>query len=388
MKRSIKLILGLVLVFAFTSALPAMGQVPACGMSGTQSSGAEFCIEMPPEGTWNGALVIFAHGYVSAAEPIGIPWNQLYLPDGAGGTVYMPDLVNGLGFAFATTSYSVNGLAVKEGVADIVDLASIFQSNISSPSPIPVFLVGASEGSLITTLAIENHPQVFTGGLAMCGPIGSFTGQINYWGDFRVVFDYFMDTPDFDILPGNADSIPAVLMNKWDTKFVPLILNTLAANPFKTQQLMNVTGAPFDPSFLDLTIGLSTEGILWYNVFATEDAIGKLGGRPFENFNTVYAGSFDDDALNAGVKRFKAQAAALEEIANYYETSGVLLRPLVTMHTTGDPIVPYWHQQQYWDKVLAQNPFYPVKSFTIDRYGHCSFTAGEVLSAFSALVTP
>ena len=380
MKRSIKLILGLVLVFAFTFAIPAMGQAQDCDILGMQSSGAEFCIEMPPEGNWNGALVIFAHGYVSAEEPIGIPWSQLYL-----GSDYMPDLVNQLGFAFATTSYSVNGLAVKEGIADVVDLVSIFKSLVPTPFSVPVFLVGASEGGLITTLAIENHPDVFTGGLAMCGPIGSFTGQVNYWGDFRVVFDYFMDTPDFDILPGNADSIPAVLMNKWDTKFVPLIYETLAVNPLNTQQLMNVTGAPFDLVFPNPTIGLSTEGILWYNVFATEDAIAKLGGRPFDNFDTVYAGSFDDGALNEGVKRFKAQPAALEEIANYYETSGVLQRRLVTMHTTDDPIVPYFHQELYEDKVSGNQLFSPIM---ITRYGHCNFTAAEVLNAFSVLVSP
>ncbi|MEJ2757652.1 MAG: hypothetical protein P8046_04130, partial [Anaerolineales bacterium] len=183
-------------------------------------------------------------------------------------------------------------------------------------------------------------------------------------------------------------SIPAVLMNKWDTKFVPLIYDTLTANPFNTQQLFSVTGTPSDPSFLNLTIGLSTEGILWYNVFATEDAIDKLGGRPFENFDKVYEGSYDDDALNAGVKRFKAQPAALEEIAANYETSGILQRPLVTMHTTGDPIVPYWHQQLYWNKVLDVYPLYPVQSITIEKYGHCSFTAEEVLGAFTLLVTP
>jgi pimeloyl-ACP methyl ester carboxylesterase len=384
MKRSVKLFLGLLLVFTFTSAITVMGQAPACDYYGTQTSGAEYCIDVPPD--WNGVLVIFAHGYVAASEPVGIPWDQLFLkltPDGEE-TVYMPDLITQQGFAFATTSYSVNGLAVKEGVADVVDLVNVFSLKVGPPAA--VFLVGASEGGLVTTLAIEQHPEFFTGGLAMCGPIGSFTGQINYWGDFRVVFDYFMDAPDFDVLPGNAVHIPAVLMNKWDQKFVPRIGDVLAANPVNTPQLMNVTQAPFDPLY-PTTIGESALSILWYNVFATEDAIDKLGGRPFDNFERVYTGSFDDEALNAGVKRFKAQPAALEEIASNYETSGVLLRPLVTMHTTGDPVVPYWHQEIYWDKVANKNPYYPDLSIMINRYGHCSFTADEVLGAFFFLTS-
>jgi hypothetical protein len=49
-------------------------------------------------------------------------------------------------------------------------------------------------------------------------------------------------------------------------------------------------------------------------------------------------------ALNGprGVQRFDADPAALLEIGRYYETSGELKVPLVTLHTSGDPIVPYW----------------------------------------------
>ena len=52
------------------------------------------------------------------------PEDQLYLPDGT----YIPDAANLLGYAFATTSYSVNGLAIKQGLADLADLVSIFRA--------------------------------------------------------------------------------------------------------------------------------------------------------------------------------------------------------------------------------------------------------------------
>jgi len=80
----------------------------------------------------------------------------------------------------------VNGLAVRQGLADVVDLVNIFNA-IKGPVQ-KVYLVGASEGGLITTLGVERHPDVFSGGLAVCGPIGSFPLQVNYIGDFRVVF--------------------------------------------------------------------------------------------------------------------------------------------------------------------------------------------------------
>jgi pimeloyl-ACP methyl ester carboxylesterase len=357
-----------------------------CPIYGVQASGAKYCISVPPDGFWNGDLVIFAHGYVSVKDPLDIPWSQMTFSDGMGGVITMPTVVNGMGYAFATTSYSVNGLAVKEGIADILDLVDVFRAKAAAPNQI--YLIGASEGGLVTTLGIEQHPEAFTGGLALCGPIGSFRKQVNYWGDFRVVFDYFMDTPTFDVLPGTAVNIPQALMAKWDPFYSGRVANVLAAKPLKTQQLLSVTQAAFDP-MKPTTIGETTLGILWYNVFATNDAIAKLGGQPYDNRNRVYTGSFNDALLNARVKRFTAKPAALAEIAANYETAGILLKPLVTMHTTGDPIVPAWHQTLYTNKVLSKNPlalntlYLPM---TIPAYGHCTFTLDQMETGFGALV--
>ena len=386
MSRWIKLSLAILLVIAVLPVGSVLAQTNNdCLFYGDHSNGAKYCITMPPPppyGEWNGDLVIFAHGYVSVDEPVDIPWSQMTFSDGNGGVITLPFLVNSMGYAFATTSYSVNGLAVQEGIADVLDLINVFETLVGTPTHI--YLVGASEGGLVTTLAIERHPEAFTGGLATCGPIGSFRGQVDYWGDFRVVFDYFMDRHSLNVLPGNAMSIPASLMNKWDSVYVPRIGNVLAVDPSNTQQLLSVTKAPVtaDP----LTIGETTLGILWYNVFATDDAIKKLGGKPYDNRDREYTGSLDDSLLNAGVKRYKAQQSALDEIAANYETSGFLKKPLVTMHTTGDPIVPYWHQTLYAAKVLANNPGSPYLAIEINRYGHCNFTLPEIVNGFGSLV--
>ena len=66
-------------------------------------------------------------------------------------------------------------------------------------------MTGVSEGGLITALAIEQRPDVFDGGLSTCGPIGDFSQQINYFGDFRVLFDYFFP----GVMPGSPISIPS-----------------------------------------------------------------------------------------------------------------------------------------------------------------------------------
>lgn len=388
MSRWIKVSLAMLIILAITPVIPALAQTnDDCLLYGEHSNGAKYCITMPPPppyGLWNGDLVIFAHGYVAVGEPIDIPWSQMTFSDGNGGVITLPFLVNSMGFAFATTSYSENGLAVQQGISDVLDLIDVFEAQVGTPNHI--YLVGASEGGLVTTLAIERYPEAFTGGLATCGPIGNFRRQVNYWGDFRVVFDYLMDTPDLNVLPGNAMSIPSSLMNKWDTVYVPRVAEVLTGNPLNTQQLLSVTGAPIDP-FTPDTIGETTLGILWYNVFATDDAIKKLGGKPYDNRDRVYTGSLDDVELNAEVKRYKAQKSALNEIANNYETSGVLVSPLVTMHTTGDPIVPYWHQTLYANKVIASSSFPPpFVTIEVQRYGHCAFTLPEIVNGFGSLV--
>jgi pimeloyl-ACP methyl ester carboxylesterase len=98
-------------------------------------------------------------------EPIGIPEDQLSLPGGSS----IPQIANDLGFAFATTSYRVNGLAVRQGLDDVVDLVEVFSVTHGQPSH--VYLVGASAGGIITALAMERHADVLGSGLAACGPL-------------------------------------------------------------------------------------------------------------------------------------------------------------------------------------------------------------------------
>jgi pimeloyl-ACP methyl ester carboxylesterase len=155
---------------------------------------------------WNGDLIVFAHGYVDPRRPVDIPYSELLLSDGT----TIPALVNNLNFAFATTSYRKNGLSVLEGVQDILGLIQYFKSLYPTNK---VFVVGASEGGLVTTLLTEQYPTKINGGLSLCGPVGDFVKQVNYWDDFRVVFDYFFP----GLLAPTAINIPAALPGQWST---------------------------------------------------------------------------------------------------------------------------------------------------------------------------
>ncbi len=354
---------------------------PAGCSGGTQASGALYQICMPPGFiTWNQDLLIFAHGYMAPTSTLRIPEEQLKLADGTS----IPDVVNLLGYAFATTSYSTNGLAVPEGIADVTDLVTIFRQ--AHPTLRNVYLVGASEGGLITALAIEQRPDVFDGGLATCGPIGDFARHVNYLGDFRVVFDYYFP----GLIPGSAITIPQSLIDTWDSSYystavLPVLMDSASA--LSLTQLLSVTMP--DAGLIDSATAITTvKGVLDYNIFATNDATLKLGGQPFDNLTRVYSGSLDDTALNAGVARYSINPIALHSIQTRYQTSGQLRAPLVTLHTTLDPIVPYWHEPLYRDRVVARGrlPRYD-ESPPGARYGHCNFTLTELQSALTLLVS-
>jgi hypothetical protein len=177
-------------------------------------------------------------------------------------------------------------------------------------------------------------------------------------------------------------------MANWKGTYVPRIKQALAANPSVTAQLMNTfilsSGAPMDLSD-PARWESATVNLLRYNVFATNDARQKLGGNPFDNTNRVYSGSANDSMLNENIARFRAKSIALDNLVPY-ETSGQLKRPLVTIHTTGDEVVPYWQELRYLNKVETSKKG-QVTPIRIVRYGHCAFSSQEVLGAFNLLVS-
>jgi pimeloyl-ACP methyl ester carboxylesterase len=364
MKRSIYgIVIGLALLLPAQAR--AQGGIPQPCVDGTLRGGAlsRLCV---PIG-WNGQLVVFAHGYVASGLPLG--FYHLTLADGTS----VSDLLQSLGFAFATTSYRKNGLAILEGVEDMKLLVAKFAATYSTP--LRTYVAGISEGGLVTALLAERSPELFSSALAACGPVGSFRAQIGYFGDFRVLFDYFFP----GMLPGSAIDIPPVLMANWYTAYVPAVTVALASNPARALELMRTANAPFDPANPATVVNTALD-LLWYNVFATNDAVAVLGGNPFDNRLRWYFGSSNDLRLNLRVARFAASPVALKALRPY-RTSGNLSIPLVTLHTTADDVIPIWQELVYLLKFdpSARGRFIPLP---VNRYGHCNFTTTELVGAF------
>ncbi len=365
--------------------LPAAAQSTAfqnCDPVGTQPSGAEYITCVPS--SWNGDLVVVAGPYVAPTQPVGFPDEGDELVEQIEGALGL------LGYAVAITSFRDTGLVVQDGVADVVELVGLFEERYAAPGK--TFLVGISEGGLIATLGVERQPEVFDAGLAACGPYGNFQRQTHYFGDFRVLFDYYFP----GLLPAGPINIPAALIDEaaWDEKFTSDIRPALAApaNADALDHLLAASDAPFEPGDdLGLSSQISvTERLLWYNVFATNDARAKFGGQPFDNADRIYSGAGDaasDTTLNEEVARFTAEISATQTISALYETSGNLAVPLVTLHTTRDPIVPNFHAAAYTAKVEAKGRGDYHEPISVDAFGHCNFATTDLFNAFNRMVT-
>jgi len=346
------------------------------------SSGALFRVCVDPE-KWNGDLVIFIPGY---HDPASAP----RLPDDFSETP-VSVLFSELGYGFATTSFRATGLIEPDAwiggdLLELVATAKTLLSNTTGRATRYVYQTGGSQGGLGTVQAVEQYPNTFSGGLAGCGPIGDYRKQIAYVADFRAVFDHFYADviPQWPVWRQGLPADPGYIdPNTWGTaeQNSGRALDD-PSNADRIRQVLAVTHAPIDPGDPASTKA-TTLGILWYSFRGTNDVVAKSGGMPYSNQGRTYSGSLDDAALNREVQRFQftSDAARLAKV----QTSARLRRPLVTMHTTGDPIVPVWHQSLYRSRLslLGRLLHTPI---TVNRYGHCNFTDAELLAGFAVLV--
>jgi pimeloyl-ACP methyl ester carboxylesterase len=334
------------------------------------------CVPSP----WNGRLVVYAHGYVdpSPSQSLSLPAElNLYLPNGLPNQESLPAVLLSQGFAVATTSYSKNGYAVEQGGQDIDALVSYAKQSVLPATVSRVYLIGASEGALISTMLLERNPKTYNGGaLSLCGAVGGWAYETQYAGDFANVFNYFF--------PGVA----AALATTTDTNAQAAIIGAaFQANPPAAAQLFSVTGAAVDPSDPSSAVTTALSVLFYSSPYVQSDLLTTAGGNPYSNLHTRYRGSLDDKALNAGIARVAAARPAQRYVSRFYTPSGEIKRPIVSLHNALDPVVPFRVEQLFAQRVQEESRASLLTSIPAQRaYGHCNFDPAEILTAFTVLV--
>ena len=325
---------------------------------------------------FNGTLIIYAHGYVKPQEPLALP-EEL----GEADVRELIEQLLNLGFGVATSSYHKNGYAIEQAEADLNDLVAHVES--IEPDVDAVFVIGGSEGALITTMLVERYPETYAGGLALCGPLAGTSYQVAHLADVRVLFDSFYP----EVFPFGALDVPDDAAAQWDGPdgYKDKIAAAIEADPDAIAQVFNVAGVACDTADHQEAANCA-QNMLAYSVFGTNDLLDTAGGWPVSNVAVAYSGSADDVALNAGIERFDADAAASAHADLHYRPSGLLQRPLVTLHTTGDPGVPFRHELIYFNRAALLGTDDKLTVLPVERAGLCAFKAQEVVGGLAALL--
>lgn len=342
--------------------LPSGSQV----VEGVTGPGALYALFRPP--VWNGELVLYAHGYRDPALPPA-------LPDVNG----LPDLLLGMGFGLAYSSFAETGFAVKDGAIRTHQLPGIYAAHFGPPRR--TYVAGHSLGGMISLYLTEKFPGTYAGALPLCTFVGGSTRQIEYVSDVRAVFDVHFP----GVIRGNVLEVPRGL--DFVTAVQPPVLAALSANPGAAASVAHVDqirmqyGTPAE-------LATAILRPLFYQVAGTNDLLERTHGHtPVDNTGTVYTGSFDDALLNARIQRYVSAPDAERYLENYYEPSGKLKIPVLTMHTTADPDLPFFHEALFAARVAAAGSSDNLVQRSVDRFGHCNFTLAEHLAAFSDLLT-
>jgi pimeloyl-ACP methyl ester carboxylesterase len=374
---------------------------------GTVGPGADFLLYAPKDYDWRD-LVVYAHGYVSTHSEVGFFGDD---PDTdlldeiellrSGIICPIPEFKKA--YAAAFSSYSENGFAVKRGAQQTHQVTKLFTKRFGKPRH--TFLAGASLGGGITTYLAERFPSQYDGALALCGFVSGSVNQLTYLADTRNVFDYFYP----GVLPEDALNVPEGLrFDDVAPSIIAAITAEALAEPGLTVQKalalasieqiqlpLRGTNLPV-PNEIFASMTQSLLSALFYNIDGTNAFLEDTHGRsPYDNSDTDYRYSnpllsfplIDLEDLNEKVARFESTPDARNYLEHYFTPTGKLKIPMVTMHTTGDPAVPFFHEAAYAEIVAQAGATPMLQQIPIERYGHCQFELPEVIGAFAGLAT-
>jgi pimeloyl-ACP methyl ester carboxylesterase len=340
-------------------------------IEGALRNGALYAIQVPED--WNGSLVLYAHGFIDAALPIALPV--------ADGWEAFRDRLVADGYAVAYSSFSSNGFALEEGTRETALLDPIVRLR-TGLHPRRTFVIGHSLGGLIALRLAEQLPWAYAGALPMCGLVGGSQAAVDYVANVRVLFDFFYP----GVLPGTIADIPPGV--DLPTQVIGPVVQAVTVNPTGAGAIAQVSQAPL-PYASGPQLVESLVRAIGFGYRGVEDLLGRTDGAfPFDNRTVMYTGALPASvlgAINGVVQRYDADPAGVSYLKQYYEPTGRLRVPVVTLHNALDPVAPMFHEQRLLAAATARGTTGLLRQRTVNAYGHCIFTTEEMAGAFGEL---
>lgn len=370
-------------------------------ITGTLSDGATYVIDVPA--SWNGTLLLYSHGYVAPGDSnpaldVGDPLTGAYLL--------------AAGYAMAGSSYATTGWAVQSAIPDQISTLGVFESKVGTPKSTIAW--GHSLGGMVTAALVQEYPSDFKAALPMCGVVGGGVGTWNMGLDTEFAFNTLLAGGSLQVVnitdpTQNAEDAAAVLIAAQATPQGQARI-ALSAALGDTPGWYNPTSP--EPSPTDYTDReenqyewlLNVDGIFLFDFRADLEA--KAGGNPSFNNGINYETQLKKSVDYAEVQalysaagldlatdletlkttaRITADQAALTYLSNNIIYNGQIPIPVLTMHTTGDGLVPVQEEAAYAAVVSEAKDKANLEQIFVHRAGHCEFTPAETITAFQSL---
>ncbi|MFL5618115.1 MAG: hypothetical protein ACJ79A_06955 [Gemmatimonadaceae bacterium] len=383
---------------------PLAGRTPvevtgpwARAVEGRTGPGSLYAIYVPQN--WNGDVVYFMHGILPPFAPVALPegtdWDSFVL---------VRDQLGALGFAVAYSTYSENGLALKDAAQRTHQLRGLVASVLNA-QPTRSFIVAFSLGTASALQLIEKFPGQYDGALLACGMVGGTPRELQFVGDVRALFDFYYP----GVLPGDAVNVPDGYTPTVE-QVGALVLPAVTANPLGLFAIASTAQTPLAYVPGNVTVAGASQSTLvqslivalWYQLIGTPDATDRTHGHsPYDNSGITYTlGTPVVPALtpvltnliaaaNAGVERYSSPPDAQNFLARYYVPTGDLEIPVITVHNLWDYLVPYFHETAFQQIVASAGASDMLLQRAVPDYGHCSNPAlrTAVVQSFLDLVT-
>ncbi len=395
-QRTILPVLVLILVAAFCGSAIAQSH-----LTGTLPDGATYVIDVPAN--WNGTLLLYSHGYV----PPGSPNPAQDVGDSLTGNFMLA-----AGYALAGSSYATTGWAVHEAIPDQIAVLDTFQTRVGTPTKTIAW--GHSLGGLITAGLVQQFPSRFSAALPMCGVVAGGVGLWNEALDGAFAFNTLVANGALKVVHitnptqnySNAEGILSAAQSTPQGKARIALVAALGDLPGWFDPA-SPEPAPTDYATQEANQFLWLQKVDFAFLFALRAELElRAGGNP--SFNTgvnylrqlkhsvdyaevqaLYAAaglSLDADlATLQNAARIADDPTALTYLSNNIIFNGQLTIPVLTMHTTGDGLVPVENEKAYKRVVHEANDSLFLRETFVHRAGHCSFTPAETITALQTL---
>ncbi|MFD8505534.1 hypothetical protein ACFV2L_22865 [Streptomyces sp. NPDC059687] len=347
--------------------------------TGQDADGAFYAMAVPK--TWNGSLVVHAHGGPDLGDSSD--------PERSVGDLDRWAVMVKEGYAWAGSSYRRGGYGTRMAVEDTESVRRLFVDEFGRPKR--TYVHGQSWGGDVAAKVVETYGAkhgAYDGALLTSGVLAGGSRGYDYRVDLRVVYQYYCQNhprptePQYPLWKGlRADStmtttgLRARLQECTGYESPPAERTALQQR--NLDDILAVTGIP------ERTL----ESHLRFATFTFRDIVtNRLGGRnPFSNMGVRYSGSHDDKALNAGVERFTADPTAARDLSYDSDLTGKVSIPVLTMHAIDDPTAFVQHESAYRASLDgAHRGRYLVQTFTKESE-HSALSDSEYANSIATL---